>query len=89
MGLPRAKRRFSLLFGILFSLFILLTPQSIFATNVTFTYDAAGRLLSAQYSDGQQVAYTYDAVGNMTQQSVNGAGAGGGICPIVQMLLNN
>ena len=89
MGLPRAKRRFPLLFGILFSLFILLAPQLVFATNVTFTYDAAGRLLSAQYSDGQKVAYTYDTVGNMTQQVVKGESGGSGLVPILPLLLDD
>ena len=89
MGLPHAKRRYPLLFGILFSFLILLIPQSLFATDATFTYDAAGRLLSAKYSDGQQVAYTYDAVGNMAQQVVKGEGRGGALVSVLPLLLED
>lgn len=44
--------------------------------NVVYSYDAAGRLRSAQYYDGAKRAYVLDAAGNRTQTSTtagNGA----------------
>jgi len=34
-------------------------------TTVTYTYDAAGRLIRAVYSDGMVISYAYDASGNL------------------------
>ena len=34
-------------------------------TTVTYTYDAAGRLIKAFYSDGMVISYAYDASGNL------------------------
>lgn len=42
------------------------------AADVTYTYDALGRLKTADYSNGQQVDYSYDAAGNRTQVTANG-----------------
>ena len=39
------------------------------AGSVTYTYDAAGRLKTTQYSDGTVVSYTLDAPGNRKQVS--------------------
>ncbi len=64
-------------------------PQTVFAVNVTYTYDAAGRLLTAQYGDGQHVAYSYDAVGNMTQRMASGFGGGSLGAAVIQLLLGN
>lgn len=36
------------------------------SASATFTYDDAGRLKSATYSDGKSVSYEYDAAGNRT-----------------------
>jgi YD repeat-containing protein len=40
--------------------------------DVTYTYDAANRLIQAQYSDGAVIQYTYDAAGNRTQMTTLG-----------------
>ena len=37
---------------------------------ITFSYDAAGRLASVNYSNGKSIAYTYDSAGNLTRQAV-------------------
>lgn len=90
MRLIRAKQHYRQSLGIALStffLFISLLSQTVFAVNATFTYDAAGRLLTAQYGDGQHVAYAYDAVGNMTQQVSSGTGGGGLVAAVVQLLL--
>lgn len=46
---------------------------------VTYTYDALGRLIRADYADGSALVYTYDANGNRTQmqQSAPGVLPGG------------
>jgi len=48
----------------------------IFASSATYTYDAAGRILTVQYDDGQSLTYTYDNVGNRTEQVAVGSGGG-------------
>ena len=40
---------------------------------VTYAYDAAGRLVRADYGGAASIAYTYDAVGNLVQRQVTGA----------------
>lgn len=89
MGLPRAKCHPCFLLDAILSCFFLFFPQTVFAVNAVFTYDAAGRLLTAQYGDGQYVAYLYDFVGNITQQIASGAGGGGWIGLVIQLLLVN
>lgn len=37
---------------------------------VNYSYDAAGRLVSARYNGGKNVAYTYDPTGNLTRRSI-------------------
>ena len=39
---------------------------------VTYTYDDAGRLVSADYGEGQGIGYSYDAAGNMLQRVAYG-----------------
>jgi YD repeat-containing protein len=39
--------------------------------SVTYTYDALGRVTSANYDTGVIIIYTYDANGNRTQQIIN------------------
>lgn len=39
--------------------------------SMQYTYDALGRLISVQYSDGKQIRYTYDAAGNRTAHIVS------------------
>ena len=87
MGLPHVEWRSSLLLSVVISFSMVLFPQHLLAVNVAFTYDAAGRVLTAQYEDGQRVGYVYDSVGNMTQQVENGWGSGGSIGPVIQLLL--
>jgi len=41
------------------------TPRTI-----AYTYDAAGRLVQADYGDRQVIAYTYDAAGNLLRREV-------------------
>ena len=40
---------------------------------ITYTYDAAGRLVSADYGNDQSIAYAYDAAGNLVQRTAAGA----------------
>jgi hypothetical protein len=44
--------------------------------SVTYTYDALGRLSTANYDTGVCIAYAYDANGNRTSQTVTVSGAG-------------
>jgi YD repeat-containing protein len=39
---------------------------------VSYTYDAAGRLIQADYGEGASIAYTYDAAGNLVQHTTAG-----------------
>ena len=43
------------------------------AGSVQYTYDAAGRLILADYGNGKTIAYTYDASGNLTSRTVTTA----------------
>jgi YD repeat-containing protein len=55
------------------------------ASDVSYQYDALGRLTQVDYGGGKIVTYKYDAAGNRTSHKVEGAGllpdpnAGGGI----------
>lgn len=40
------------------------------ADTVNYTYDAAGRLIRADYGSGTSIAYTYDAAGNLLSRMV-------------------
>ena len=48
----------------------LLVAATAFAASVTYSYDAAGRLLSATYDNGVVVTYTYDKAGNLLGREV-------------------
>jgi len=50
----------------------LLLAATIFAANVTYSYDAAGRLLTATWDNGVVVTYTYDKAGNLLGRTVPG-----------------
>ncbi|MBI3988597.1 MAG: DUF11 domain-containing protein [candidate division NC10 bacterium] len=52
-------------------LFVLVTLAPALAGTVTYTYDEAGRLIRANYGDGQVITYTYDAAGNLLQSQVS------------------
>jgi YD repeat-containing protein len=43
---------------------LIASPASAQSANATYTYDDAGRLKSADYSDGKSVGYSYDPAGN-------------------------
>ncbi|MFL6603249.1 MAG: RHS repeat domain-containing protein [Steroidobacteraceae bacterium] len=45
---------------------------------ITYTYDALGRLHMVTYQNGTTVTYTYDPAGNRTQVTNTGSGAGSG-----------
>lgn len=44
-----------------------------FAGTVSYTYDALGRLNTADYGNNVVIQYSYDAAGNRTQVVTNGA----------------
>ena len=55
-------------------------PASATPANTTYTYDAAGRIVSASYISGSTVyivSYSYDAAGNRTYTVVSTAGVWG------------
>ncbi len=67
------------------------------ADQVSYTYDALGRLKTVSYTDGTVVEYHYDPAGNRTSQivSANGQGSGQGgtidpavLVPIIHLILN-
>ena len=37
---------------------------------ISYSYDAAGRLVRAEYGDGKSIVYTYDAAGNLLRRSL-------------------
>lgn len=63
------KRRFYA-WQIALSLLIISMTGATSAANITYTYDAAGRLTQATYGGGKSVAYTYDNNGNLLATSV-------------------
>ena len=61
------KRRFCSR-QIVLSLLLICMAGAASAANITYTYDAAGRLTTADYGGGKSIAYTYDNNGNLLQQ---------------------
>jgi len=65
-----------------------LTATVLLAGNITYTYDAAGRLIQADYGPIGIISYTYDANGNLLTKNVAaspaipGDGNGDGIVTI-------
>ena len=58
-------------------LFILmLTVAGLRADTVQYSYDSAGRLVTATYSSGTAISYSYDKSGNLLSRSVTSAGSG-------------
>ena len=45
-----------------------MSPAS--TATITYTYDAAGRLIGADYGDAKSIAYTYDANGNLLSRQI-------------------
>jgi YD repeat-containing protein len=41
-------------------------------TTITYTYDAAGRLVQADYGEGRGVTFGYDDAGNLLRREVTG-----------------
>lgn len=57
--------------GIGFVLWCLTPCWPAFAQDITYTYDALGRLVSVEYStDAKKVDYSYDALGNILEKEV-------------------
>ena len=52
---------------------ILCVGITAYADTVSYTYDDAGRLISATYSNGAAIQYSYDAAGNITAVTVTPA----------------
>ena len=44
---------------------------------VTYSYDAAGRLITITYSNGSTISYTYDKGGNVLSRSIQGVSGNG------------
>jgi YD repeat-containing protein len=44
--------------------------QAASSTPATYTYDAAGRLVRADYAGGKSIIYTYDSTGNLMRREV-------------------
>jgi len=63
------------LFLTLTFLFAFATSPS-YASGISYTYDALGRVISATYDNGTVIFYNYDAAGNPTTQGVT-CGTGG------------
>jgi len=53
----------------LLSILLFLTPAAMAAT-VSYTYDAAGRLIKADYGGGSAITYAYDTNGNLLLREV-------------------
>ena len=45
------------------------------STTITYTYDAAGRLIGADYGGDVRITYTYDASGNLLRRRALEAGS--------------
>lgn len=57
------------------ALTIMFAAAMLGAETVRYRYDAAGRLIAAEYSSGRVINYTYDAAGNLLKQ-VTGTSTG-------------
>ena len=66
------------LIGALLVLLLALPASFANALTTTYTYDAAGRLVGAEYDIGASITYHYDANGNLVQRTVNTPNGGPG-----------
>ena len=84
---------------LLFATSAMLAASTTLALITDYTYDAAGRLVRADYSNGGRIDYVYDANGNLIQRITTGggdviytliyrAGAGGRIDGVATQLVN-
>jgi len=48
------------------------SPQDTLERTVSYTYDATGRLTSADYGEGVGINFAYDAAGNLISASLGG-----------------
>src|ERR1700733_10329435 len=58
----------------LLAAFLLISLLLAAAENINYTYDSAGRLTQAAYSNGSTITYTYDKAGNLVSRSVQSSG---------------
>lgn len=65
----KTMRKFCL--GCAVSLVLLTAAESLPGT-VSYRYDAAGRLIAADYGNGVTVRYTYDKMGNRLTETIEG-----------------
>jgi YD repeat-containing protein len=57
----------------------------------TYTYDAAGRIVSVRYGNGKQSTYTYDGRGNITKRTtatVNSVNGGNDVASVITLSPN-
>lgn len=67
-----------ILFGGLCSVGLFVQPIApAFGDSVAYSYDALGRLVRAEYSNGVTIDYSYDAAGNRTEVKVVNDGRSG------------
>lgn len=55
------------------TLLVLAFACTLFGGSVSYTYDAAGRLVKADYGSGGSIVYTYDSAGNLTSRTTTSA----------------
>ena len=63
--------------GLLLTVALLALAAPACAEDVSYTYDALGRLTSVTYSGGTVITYSYDAAGNRTVVTTGGGGTPG------------
>jgi len=55
-------------------LFVLMLEAALAAEAVQYSYDAAGRLILADYGGGKTISYSYDKAGNLLNRTVTAGG---------------